>query len=56
MKEKRNAKPKKSRSSRWAASKHHPTKADLEKNLSIPDTTPERLAKAVANYKLNKRG
>ena len=38
------------RSTRWDASKHHPTKADLEKDLSIPDATPEKLAKAVANY------
>ena len=41
---------------RWDASKHHPTKAELEKDLSIPDATPEKLARAVANYKLNKRG
>ena len=41
---------------RWDASKHHPTKAELEEDLSIPDATPEKLARAVANYKLNKRG
>ena len=45
-----------SRSSRWDASKHHPTKAELEKDLSIPDSTPEKLARAVSNYKLNKKG
>ena len=44
------------RSTRWAASKHHPTKSELEKDLSIPDATPEKLARAVANYKPNKRG
>ena len=37
-------------------SKHHPTKSELEKDLSIPDATPEKLARAVSNYKLNKRG
>ena len=42
------------RSTRWAASKHHPTKAQLEEDLSIPDATPEKLAKAVANYDLRK--
>ena len=56
MKGKSGTKPKKSRPIRWDASKHHPTKADLEKDLSIPDATPEKLAKAVANYKSNKRG
>ena len=56
MKEKRNAKPKKARSTRWDASNHHPTKAELEKDLSIPDATPEKLARAVSNHKLNKRG
>ena len=49
-KEKRNANPKKARSTQWAASKHHPTKSELEKDLSIPDATPEKLARAVANY------
>ena len=49
-KEKRNAKPNKARSTQWAASKHHPTKSELEKDLSIPDATPEKLARAVANY------
>ena len=38
------------RSTRWTASKHHPTKAELEKDLSIPDATPEKLARAVAKY------
>ena len=56
MNEKRHAKPKKARSTRWAASKHHPTKSELEKDLSIPDATPEKLVRAVANYKSNKRG
>ena len=56
MKDKRNAKPKKARSTQWGASKHHPTKSELEKDLSIPDATPEKLARAVANYKPNKRG
>ena len=56
MKEKRNAKPKRTRSTRWDASKYHPTKAELDEDLSIPDSTPEKLAKAVANYHLNKRG
>ena len=49
-KENRNANPKKDRSTQWAASKHHPTKSELEKDLSIPDATPEKLARAVANY------
>ena len=44
------------RSTRWAASKHHPTKSELEKDLRIPDATPEKLARAAANYKLNKKG
>ena len=48
--EKRNANPKKARSTQWAASKHHPTKSELEKDLSIPDSTPEKLARAVASY------
>ena len=48
--------PNKSRPSKWDASKYHPTKAELEEDLSIPDATPEKLAKAVANYHLNKRG
>ena len=48
--------PKKPRPQNWDASKHHPTKADLEEDLSIPDATPEKLAKAVANYPINKRG
>ena len=39
-----------SQSTRWDASKHHPTKAELEEDLSIPDATPEKLARAVANY------
>ena len=39
-----------SRSTRWDASTHHPTKSELEKDLSIPDATPEKLARAVANY------
>ena len=56
MKKDGNAKPKSTRSTRWAASKHHPTKAELKKDLSIPDATPEKLARAVSNYKLNKRG
>ena len=56
MKEKGNAKPKTTRSTQWDASKYHPTKSELEKDLSIPDATPEKLAKAVANYHLNKRG
>ena len=38
------------RSTRWDASKHHPTKAELEEDLSMPDATPEKLAKAVINY------
>ena len=38
------------RTIRWDASKHHPTKSELEKDLSIPDATPEKLARAVANY------
>ena len=38
------------RSTQWAASKHHPTKSELEKDLSIPDATPEKLARAVSNY------
>ena len=44
------------RSTRWAASKYHPTKAELDEDLSIPDATPEKLARSVANYKLNKEG
>ncbi len=40
---------------RWDASKHHPTKVELEEDLRIPGSTPEKLAKAVANYHLNKR-
>ncbi len=48
--------PKNPRPPQWDASKHHPTKADLEEDLSIPEATPEKLAKAVANYRLNKRG
>ena len=43
------------RSSRWDASKHHPTKVELEEDLRIPGSTPEKLAKAVADYHLNKR-
>ena len=39
-----------SRFSRWDASKHHPTKSELEKDLSIHDATPEKLARAVSNY------
>ena len=57
MKEKGNIHKKtSSRSTRWDASKHHPTRSELEKDLRIPDATPEKLAKAVSNYKLNKRG
>ena len=56
MKEKRKAQPKTTRSTQWDASKHHPTKYELEKDLSIPDATPEKLARAVANYNRNKRG
>ena len=55
-KDKLNAKPNKARSTQWGASKHHPTKSELEKDLSIPDATPEKLARAVANYTPNKRG
>ena len=44
------------RSTRWDARKHHPTKSELEKDLRIPGATPEKLARAVANYKLNKKG
>ena len=29
---------------------YHPTRAELEEDLSIPDATPEKLAKAVAKY------
>ena len=50
MKGKRNATPKQGRSTRWDASKYHPTKSELEKDLSIPDATPEKLARAVAKY------
>ena len=32
------------------ARSYHPTKSELEKDLSIPDATPEKLARAVANY------
>ncbi len=35
---------------------YHPTKAELEEDLSIPEATPEKLAKAVINYNRNKRG
>ena len=56
MKKNGSAKPKGTRPAHWDASKHHPTKAELEEDLSIPDATPEKLAKAVANYHLNKRG
>ena len=55
MDENGKAKPKTTRSTQWDASNHHPTKAELEEDLSIPDATPEKLAKAVANYHLNKR-
>ena len=47
---------KKGRPDRWDASKHHPTKAELEEDLSIPEATPEKLAKAVSDYDPNKRG
>ena len=50
MDENGKAKPKTTRSTQWDASNHHPTKAELEKDLSIPDSTPEKLARAVANY------
>ena len=56
MKEKESSKPKGTRPAHWDASKHHPTKVELEKDLSIPDSTPEKLARAVSNYKLNKKG
>ena len=54
MKEKGNAKPKTTRFAQWDASKYHPTRSELEKDLSIPDATPEKLARAVANYKPRK--
>ena len=56
MKEKESSKPKGTRPAHWDASKHHPTNVELEKDLSIPDSTPEKLARAVSNYKLNKKG
>ena len=46
---------KKDSPTRWDSSKYYPTKAELEQDLRIPGATPEKLAKAVANYHLYKR-
>ena len=39
---------------KWDATKHYPTKAELEEDLTI-DTTPEKLLAAVINHNPNKK-